>query len=247
MAAQPAPHHSVGGDRRVNPAGHQRDRPAAHAHRQPALSRLPAGEHEHLPLVDLDEDLGVRVGEVDRQPVCLLHLAADDHREFGGGDREPLVPPARPDRERAAAAVRQSDRGGDRRLRGLRHPYRPADPDDPRHVADPLGDPVHRAGVLRGRALLAGHLEHHHPLAQQELDGQPGVSYRRPDVALQQPLELVPVTALEDDLTQLEQHARLADGVARRPGDRDGIGNGHPSSLPASAPADASRRRRLLG
>jgi hypothetical protein len=64
---------------------------------------------------------------------------------------------------------------------------------------------------------------------------------------VQQPLELLPVTALEDDLTQLEQHTRLADGLVRRPGDRDGIGNGHPSSLPASAPPDVSRRRRLLG
>jgi hypothetical protein len=170
-AAQPAPHHPVGGDRRVDAAGHQHDRPAAHPHRKAALPRQPAGEHEHLVLVDFDEDLGVRAGEVDRQPVRGLHLAADDHRELGGGDREPLVPPPCPDRERAAGAARQLDRRRDRRFGRLRHPQRPADPDDPRHVADPLGHAVHGGRVLRLGALPPRHAEHHDPLARQELDG----------------------------------------------------------------------------
>jgi len=239
VAAQPAPHHPVRGDRRVDAAGHQRDRPAAHPDRQSALARLPAGEHEHLALVDLDEDLRVRVLEVHRQPVRLLHRPADDHRELGGGDREPLVPPPRPHRERAARGAGQRDRGGDGRLRGLLHPPRPADPGDPRHVADPLGHPVHRGRVLGGRPLLLGDADHDDALAQQQVDGQPGVAGRGPDVAVQQPLELVPVTALEDDFAEFQQHARLADGLLRRPGHRDGIGHGHPSSLPGPvAPQD---------
>ena len=88
---------------------------------------------------------------------------------------------------------------------------------------------------------LALHAEHDHPLAQQQLHGQLGVPHRRLDVALQQPLELLPVAALEHDFAKFEQHARLADGLLRRPGYRGGIGNGHPSSLPASAALGSSR------
>jgi hypothetical protein len=241
VTAQPAPHHPVSGDRRVNAAGHQRDRPAAHPDRQAALSRLPAGEHEHLVLVHLDEDLGVRVLQVDRQPVRRLYLTADDDRELGRGDREPLVPPPRTHGERAARLAGERDRRGDRRLRRLRHPHRLADPDDSRHVADPLRDPLHRAGVLRRGALPALHAEHYHPLARQQLHGQVSAPHRRPDIALQQPLELLPVASLEDDFAKFEQHARLADGLLRRPGYRGGIGNGHPSSLPASRPPAGAR------
>jgi len=93
--------------------------------------------------------------------------------------------------------------------------------------------------VLGGGALLAGDPQHHDSLAQQQLGGQPGIPDRRPDVAVQQPLELVPVAALEDDFAKLQQHARLAGSLPRRPGHRDGIGDGHPSSLPALTAADA--------
>jgi 3-deoxy-7-phosphoheptulonate synthase len=65
-AAQPALHHPVRGYRRVDAAGQQHDRAAAHPDRQPALPRLPAGEHEHLLGVDLDEDLRLRVLERNR-------------------------------------------------------------------------------------------------------------------------------------------------------------------------------------
>jgi hypothetical protein len=82
-AAQATAHHPVGRDRRVDAAGHQRDSPAAHPHRQPALPRQAAGEDEHLSLVDLDKDLGLRVAEVDREPVRLLDLAADEDGELG--------------------------------------------------------------------------------------------------------------------------------------------------------------------
>jgi hypothetical protein len=250
-AAQAAAHHPVGGDRGVDPAGHQHDRAAAHPDRQPALARLAAGEHEHLAGVDLDEDLRVRVLEADLEPVGLVHLAADEHVELLGRDGEALVATARADREGAAGRARQGDRGRDGRLRRLVHPQRPADPDDPGHVGDPGGHPVHRRRLLRRRhafprlAVAVREPEHQDSLAHREFHGHAGVPHRRADVGRLHADELLAVLPLEEDLPQLEQNARLADGgKIRRLGGRNRIGDGHPSSLPAPPTTRSPRQRR---
>jgi hypothetical protein len=178
--------------------------------------------------------------EVDRQPVRLLDLPADDHRQLRGGDREPLVTAARAHGERAGRAPGELDGRRDGGLRGLFDPPGAADPDDAGHVSGAGRDLVNRGRVLGLGAVLAGHADQHDALAVQDLRRHPGVSHRVLDVALLQPLELLPVVPLEDNLAELQQNARLArclpPGLLSRllgsPGDRDRIGNGHPPSLP---------------
>ena len=91
-----------------------------------------------------------------------------------------------------------------------------------------------------GTDLSARDPEHDHPFALPELD--PDIAHRAPDVVVQQPLELLPVPALEHDLAQLQQDARLRQlglrsvayvvgGEGRR---------GHPPSLPAFGLAEAT-------
>src|SRR5580704_11067790 len=56
-----------------------------------------------------------------------------------------------------------------RRDRTANDPLRAADADDPRHVGDPLGYPVHRRRVLRGGQAVGRDPKHEHPLAEGEL------------------------------------------------------------------------------
>ena len=60
--------------------------------------------------VGLDEDLGVRVLEADRQPVRLVDVVADERVELLRGEREPLVATARADRERGRVTDAKSSR-----------------------------------------------------------------------------------------------------------------------------------------
>jgi hypothetical protein len=229
-AAQATPHHPVRGHRRVDAAGHERDTAAAHPHRQPALPGQDVGEHEDLIGVHLDVDRGVRVGEVDRQPVRVLDFPADQHGQLRGRQREALVPAARPHGERARFLRGQRHRGGGDRLGRLRHPQRLADRDDARHVPHPfsdLADGLRPAGFAT--PLTVSDAQQDDPFSLPQIDGDADLAHRRPDVAVQYVLELLPVPPLEHDLAQLEQNTRLIRAFAR-------FGGGelwHPPSLPA--------------
>ena len=170
-AAQAAAHHPVRGYRRVDAAGHQRDAAAAHPNRQAALAGQALGEHEHLVAVHLDEHLGIRAGEVDRQAVRLLDFPADQHGQFRGGQREALVPAARPDGEGARPARGQRDRGGHDRLGRFRYPQRLGHRDDARDVPHPLGDLADgRRPADRAAALAVGDTQQDDPFSLPHVD-----------------------------------------------------------------------------
>jgi hypothetical protein len=123
-----------------------------------------------------------------------------------------------------------------------------------RHVGDPRGHPVHRRRVLHRRhafsrlAVAVREPEHQDALAHREFHGHAGAPNRRADVGRLHADELLAVLPLEEDLPQLEQNARLADGgKIRRLGSRNRIGDGHPSSLPAPPTTRSPRHRRHSG
>jgi hypothetical protein len=229
IAAQAAAHHPVPGHRRVDAAGHQHHRAPAHPHRQPALSRHSLGEHEHLVAVHLDEDLGVGAGQVDREPVRLLDLPADKHRELRRRQRESLVPATGPYREGARGLGGQLHGGGDGRLGGLGDPEGLCHSGDAGDVPHPLRDPLRGLDPARLAALLAvGDAEQDDAFPLPDADRHAGLPDGGADVAVQDALELLPVPSLEHDLAQLEQDARLALSLGLRGGELR-----HPPSLPA--------------
>src|SRR5690606_29826172 len=77
------------------------------------------------------------------------------------------------------------------------------------HIGDPAGDGV---GGLDARAL--GQEDGDDAVALPHVVPDAHAGQRGPDVALQAPLEHVPVAALEYDLAELEQHARLPEAGA---------------------------------
>ncbi len=91
-----------------------------------------------------------------------------------------------------------------------------------------------------------GDPQHDDPVALPEPDIDAGLLQRPADVGLQHPLELVPVAALEHDLAELEQDARLTEGPSGRAGVPGLLavlgyrGRGHSPSLPATY-GDATR------
>jgi hypothetical protein len=113
-------------------------------------------------------------------------------------------------RERARPARGQADGRGDDRLGRLGHPQRLGNGDDPGHVAHPLGDPLHGLGPGGRAALLAvEHPQHDDAVPLPDVHGQVDLMQRGADVVLEHAGELLPVAALEDELAQLEQDARL--------------------------------------
>ena len=112
VAAQAAPHHPVGGDRRVDPAREQHQGAATGPDRKTAPSPEPVERHEQLGLVRVDVQLDVGVGKIDAEPELVDDDRADVSRDVHRADREALLAPARANREGSGLDVTQKlDRG----------------------------------------------------------------------------------------------------------------------------------------
>ena len=147
-------------------------------------------------MVDLDVELEIRLGQVDREAEPHPHGFADHPRELHRAQRIALVAPPRPDGERAARAPAQQRYGGIRRGGGIALAAQPG-----LHHAHAR----QREAALDERRLWLTAREDEDPAAAADLEraevaGQPA------QVALEDGDERGPVAPLQRQLAELEQY-----------------------------------------
>ena len=206
VAAQASLHRPVRCHRRVDPAREQDESAPADADRQASAPGDLLRVGEDLALVDLEEDLEVGIRQVDAEPESVLDSSADDRGELPRVEREALVAAPRPDRERRSGPVaKQIDGCGARGLGRLLEHERRVEQRDAEHVAGALDQLV---GGGRGE-----HGERSSSLPQLE---RAEIAEQPDGVPAQLRVEERPVSPLEHDLAELDQHAGLHARNCRR-------------------------------
>ena len=206
VAAQAALHHPVGRDRRVEPARQQHQRAPARADRQAAGAAHALDRDEQLLVVDLDEQLEVRVGQVDLEPEPHPHGVAEQ---------------ARPARSSAAAkrlsrrfARTAKVRPGSSRSSSTAASAAAVASRSQRSAGCTTLTPGRREAALDQLVLRDVAGDDEDPAAVAHLQ-RPEVGRHAPQVALERGDEARAVAPLQRQLAELEQHAARGPFIGR--------------------------------